>query len=123
MQYNLFSRLYKEASQYNDIDVYVAERGWQEWMEEYSTEDKNENIETDNIVKILYKVYELYNSSIREMRESIGLSRDRFSSIYNIPGRTLQDWEYSKNKMPEYTKCLIAYTIFQEELFDDQEQD
>ena len=32
MTYTLFSRLFREADNYNDVEMYIAERGWQDWI-------------------------------------------------------------------------------------------
>ena len=46
-------------------------------------------------------------SEIREIRESIGMSRSDFSRTYGIPVRTLEDWEAGKRKCPEYVVKLL----------------
>jgi len=53
---------------------------------------------------------------IRELRESIGLSRKEFSEHIGIPLRTLEDWEAGRRTPPEYIPRLIAYQLKYEEL-------
>ena len=53
---------------------------------------------------------------IREIRESIGLSRKEFSEHIGIPVRTLEDWEAGRRTPPEYIPRLIAYQLKYEEL-------
>ena len=53
---------------------------------------------------------------IKQLRESIGLSRKEFSSHVGIPVRTLEDWEAGRRTPPEYVPRLIAYQLKYEEL-------
>ena len=53
---------------------------------------------------------------IKELRESIGLSRKEFSVHVGIPVRTLEDWEAGRRTPPEYIPRLIAYQLKYEEL-------
>ena len=53
---------------------------------------------------------------IRELRESINMSRREFSLHTGIPVRTLEDWEAGRRTPPEYVPRLIAYQLKYEEL-------
>ena len=54
--------------------------------------------------------------SIKELRESTGMSRKDFSEHTRIPVRTLEDWEAGRRTPPEYIPRLIAYQLKYEEL-------
>ncbi|MDD6797296.1 MAG: helix-turn-helix domain-containing protein [Clostridia bacterium] len=54
--------------------------------------------------------------TIKELRESIGMSRKEFSEHTGIPVRTLEDWEATRRTPPEYIPRLIAYQLKYEEL-------
>ena len=101
MKYELFVTLYNEALDYSDVDMYIAERGWQDWMGGY-----------DNVGNILKTIYQLATSTLQENREMLGLSRAKFSRRYNIPVRTLENWDAGTREAPEYVKILIDYTLF-----------
>ena len=53
---------------------------------------------------------------IKELRDSIGMSRKEFSEHTGIPVRTLEDWEAARRTPPEYIPRLIAYQLKYEEL-------
>ena len=55
-------------------------------------------------------------NTIKELRESIGMSRKEFSEHTGIPVRTLEDWEAARRTPPEYIPRLIAYQLKYEEL-------
>ena len=39
MKFQLYSKLYQEALTYDDVDMYIGERGWQEWMDDYGEDN------------------------------------------------------------------------------------
>ena len=59
---------------------------------------------------------------IKELRESVGMSRKEFSEHTGIPVRTLEDWEAGRRTPPEYIPRLIAYQLMYEELTKGREE-
>jgi len=55
--------------------------------------------------------------TIKELRESTGMSRKEFSEHTGIPVRTLEDWEAGRRTPPEYIPRLLAYQIKFEGIF------
>lgn len=53
---------------------------------------------------------------IKELRESVNMTRKEFSIHTGIPVRTLEDWEAARRTPPEYIPRLIAYQLKYEEL-------
>lgn len=49
--------------------------------------------------------------TIREIRELSGLSRAEFSRLYNIPKRTLEDWDAGIRKPPIYVVELLERVV------------
>lgn len=107
MNFTLFAQLYFEALDYNDFDMYVAERGWQEWMDEFEDEDGSGLC----IVNILEDIFGFAKMTLPEIRKKHNLSRAEACRIFRIPVRTFEDWE-RKGSAPEYTKCLICYALY-----------
>lgn len=46
--------------------------------------------------------------SIKEVREQIGMSRAEMSRVFDIPIRTLEDWDAGKSSPPPYVEKLIV---------------
>lgn len=46
-----------------------------------------------------------------ELRKMTGLSQRRFGERYNIPWRSLQDWEKDVRKPPEYVYELLKFKV------------
>ena len=58
--------------------------------------------------------------TIKELRESTGMSRKEFSEHTGIPVRTLEDWEAARRTPPEYIPRLIGYQLKYEEMMRDK---
>ena len=61
--------------------------------------------------------------TIKQLRESVGMTRKEFSQHTGIPVRTLEDWEASRRTPSEYIPRLIAYQLKYEELLKEKEND
>jgi len=46
---------------------------------------------------------------IKELRERMGMNRKEFCDYFDIPYRTVQDWESGKREMPDYVLRLLWY--------------
>ena len=44
-----------------------------------------------------------------KLRESMGMNRRKFSEYFEIPYRTVQDWELGNREMPDYLLRLMIY--------------
>lgn len=100
MKFSLFKELYSEALEDTTLEYFIAERGWQDWMEEY---------EPDEVADLLSRIYRLANNPLKDTRQ---VSRAEFSRRYGIPVRTLQDWDLGNRSAPEYVKLLIDFAQF-----------
>lgn len=100
MKFSLFKELYSEALEDTTLEFFIAERGWQEWMEEY---------EPDEVAELLSRIYGLANNPLKDTRQ---VSRAEFGRQYGIPVRTLQDWDLGNRSAPEYVKLLIDFAQF-----------
>ena len=54
--------------------------------------------------------------TIKELRTASGMTQQQFSEYFNIPKRTIENWEGGKNKCPEYLLELIRYKLEKENL-------
>ena len=51
-----------------------------------------------------------------ELKNKSGMNWKQFSEYYEIPYRTIQDWEHGKREMPNYVLRLMQYKMKMEEL-------
>ena len=54
-----------------------------------------------------------------EMRNRTGMNRREFAEYFEIPYRTVQDWELGNRQMPEYLFRLMEYKIRIEKITND----
>ena len=52
---------------------------------------------------------EKQKSSLKKIRDDLGMNRTEFSQYIGIPLRTLEEWEAGRRQMPEYVLRLMAY--------------
>lgn len=52
--------------------------------------------------------------SIKALREAAEMSRKEFAAYFNLPYRTLQDWELGNRGCPIYVYELIEYKLLKE---------
>ena len=52
-----------------------------------------------------------FQSSMKELRESTGLNRREFCEKFEIPYRTMTEWELGHRTAPPYVLRLLAYYI------------
>ena len=60
---------------------------------------------------------------IKELRKKTGLSQSRFAAKFEIPVRTLQQWEQGISAPPEYLVRMMAYIMRLEEKNGDNKQE
>jgi DNA-binding transcriptional regulator YiaG len=49
--------------------------------------------------------------TFKELRIMSGMNMTQYASFFNIPYRTIQDWEYEKRKCPDYVTELMQYKL------------
>lgn len=60
---------------------------------------------------------------VRVLRESTGMNRKEFCEYFDIPYRTVTEWERGTRKMPDYVLRLLAYRIKMENFTEKGEVD
>ena len=68
-------------------------------------------------VFLLYGVKEMdCKTKIKELRKSTGMNRKEFCKYFQIPYRTVTEWELDNRHAPEYVLRLLEYYIQNEGL-------
>lgn len=72
----------------------------------------------NNVDAMRYLVYNNYayggmlmgkREELIQLKEKSGMNWKQFSEYYEIPYRTIQDWEHGKREMPGYVLRLMQY--------------
>lgn len=59
-------------------------------------------------------------AKVKELREKMGMNRKEFCEYFDIPYRTVQDWEAGKREMPGYVLRLMWYRAEIEKLIKEE---
>ena len=62
------------------------------------------------------------SKKIKELRESTGMNRREFCEYFDIPYRTVTEWERDNRHAPSYVLRLLEYYIRMEKLIKDKEE-
>lgn len=108
INYATFVRLYNEAAQEENLDIYIAERGWQDWM---GTEDN-----TEEVISLLQTIHGAVRSDFTQLRNILKLSPFEMMRKYDIPNRTRQHWERGEREPADHVRKLLSYAVIMEAL-------
>lgn len=105
MTYEDFRRLTTAATEFADLNDYIAEEGG----------SVPADIPDAHLIPLLGDIY-LYahNRTVSALRTITGLSRAAFAREYNIPTRTLENWEsdsVNARTASPYVLDLLAYAV------------
>ena len=56
-----------------------------------------------------------FKNKMKELRESTGLNRKEFCEKFDIPYRTMTEWELGHRSAPPYVLRLLAYYVEMQE--------
>ena len=59
-----------------------------------------------------------FQKSMKELRESTGLNRKEFCEKFDIPYRTMTEWELGHRIAPPYVYRLLSYYVEMQEKID-----
>lgn len=61
-------------------------------------------------------------NSIKALRTSAGMTQKAFAEYFEIPKRTVENWEYGLRECPEYLFKLMLYKLEHEGLIKNSEE-
>lgn len=103
MTFMEYQFLYTKAKDFDSFKMFQFDLNFQEWMN---------NLDADEIMAKLKIIYQTANAeTIRDVRKLTNLNMTKFSKIYNIHYRTLQNWELKIASEPPHLKLLVGYTL------------
>ena len=63
------------------------------------------------------------SKKVKELRESTGMNRREFCEYFQIPYRTVTEWERDNRHAPEYVLRLLEYYIRAEKMAKNKEKE
>lgn len=113
MLYTTFVRLLDEANKYEDSKEFIMSLGWQPWMDKEAGGSADEAfVDADAISGILELIHELSGVDFKGLRKRTGLSMAKMAAAYQIPLRTIENWDAGERGMTSYDLKLLKYTVF-----------
>lgn len=97
----LFYKLWNDALEQPDKDMYIGEYGYPDYFNEISAD-------VSEVVSILEQIHKTAHMSVRDIISFTGLSQAAFAIKFCIPLRTVEDWANSRRKCPDYLRLLIC---------------
>ena len=105
MTYDLYNRLYLRALDCYDVDEFLACSSDPDLLDLYDED-------TDRLIDALLTIWGVALDGTRHIRAKLGMDRHEFSAAFQIPLRTLENWESksetSSRKPPEYIISALA---------------
>lgn len=97
----LFHKLWFDALNQSNLEMYVSEYGYPDWFDEISPD-------SSAVIDVLEGIHKVAHMSIRDMISQSGLTQSAFAIKFCIPLRTVEDWATGKRKCADYTRLMIA---------------
>lgn len=105
MTYDLYNRLYLRALDCHDVDEFTADSADPELLDLYGED-------TDSLIDALLTIWGVAMDGTRYIRARLNMDRHEFSAAFQIPLRTLENWESksatSARKPPAYIISALA---------------
>lgn len=98
-----FNCTYENFGEVTDIEEYA--------LEYFEADEDGEFYEGSD-----YDLAEEKGIDIRELRLEAGMTQREFAEYFNIPVRSIENWEGKKRECPEYVLELIKYKLEKENM-------
>ena len=98
-----FRELFGDALTCADRDAFISE--WA--LSSLWGDAPDSDIPADRIDEI-GRIWDVAHMTIRDIRQSTGLSQARFAERYCIPRRSVENWESGTCDCPAYLRLLLA---------------
>lgn len=97
----LFNRLWLDALEQPNKDLYIGEYGYPDWFDEISTD-------AAEVVRTLETIHDVAHMSVKDIISRAGLSQPRFAVKFCIPIRTVENWATGKRECADYLRLLFC---------------
>lgn len=101
MDNKLFAKIWSDAIDQPNKELYLSEYGYPEWFDEIG-QDIQETMDA------LGNIHDVAHMSIKDMVTKSGLSQAKFAEKFCIPKRTIESWCMGERKCPDYVRMMMA---------------
>ena len=107
-----------DARQYTSLEEFISasqNKPWVQWFREYYKKDPNEIVQSklNELFRIIYS--EGHDHPLSKILRGITeMTQKQFAAYFEIPVRTLEDWDAGKSSPPVYVLSLLQRVILYE---------
>lgn len=101
MTRDLFYKLYHDAQDQPDLELYINEYGYPDYFNEISEDP-------DKVVAALTDIHRVAHMSLRDLISASGMTQNAYARYFDIPLRTIENWATGKRSCPEYVKLMMS---------------
>ena len=101
MTHETYRNLVSDALNAENEEMFIAEQGWADWMDEYGDD-------TDRIADDMRNIYQVSHMTMIDLLSASGLTKAAFSRRFLIPLRTVENWVSGIRPCPIYVRMMIA---------------
>lgn len=94
----------KQASQTDDYFIWAILRVWKPGTSKLRDGKKGELVRMNDRERLI------------QLKETSGMNWKEFAEYFEIPYRTMQDWEHGRRAMPHYLLQLMEYKLRMESI-------
>lgn len=100
---NTLTTLLAEVSAYTDRDAYISDLA----LSSMWGDGPDDDIPADRLA-LLGRIWDFAHMDFRAIRQASGLSMTAIAARFDIPYRTVQDWDAGRRTPPPYVLRMIA---------------
>lgn len=101
MTHETYYRLVSDALAAESEEMFIAEQGWADWMDEYGED-------TERLASDMRNIYQVSHMTMLDLISASGLTKAAFSRRFLIHLRTVENWVYGIHPCPIYVRMMIA---------------
>lgn len=103
----------------DEFEQFASDIGYASWMDDFIENADDEELTEADVERINNVLHEAFTkaheaNAMSEIRKMSGLKRAEFCRRYNIPLRTMEDWEAGKSTPAEYVAALLERAVRQD---------
>ena len=96
-----------------EVDMVVGLYEWSNRIDNLHADTEDKGLAKSVICNLLWMVTQEQEGimTVKEIRSLTGLSQAKFAERYNIPRRTIENWESGTTKCPDYVVELLEFRV------------
>lgn len=103
-----FYTLFGAANEEQDKDRYIAE--WSS-SDIFYPDPEEEGPSFDEVAAILQNIWDVAHMTVKDIRETTGLTQAEYAIHFCISRRTIENWESNYRNCADYVRLMMAESL------------